>query len=100
MNKKSDLLNDIINNINKSCLKCINFKIKPFIKDKNDVSINFKITKNSARCIINKLNTNSLNIVSINNCNSKDSILLSSVLKSPNRYRRIALYCSDYNSDP
>lgn len=92
----TDLLNNIINNPEKSCFKCLSFKIKPF---KTNGKIEFRVSKEHAKCSLNKLNKNTLIINNINSCNNKDSVLLSSGLKSIKRYKKIALYCDSYNSD-
>lgn len=90
----SDLLNNILNNNEKSCFKCLNFKIYNFDKK----LFNFKVTKARTKCCKNKLNANSI-VIGINHCDNKKNIVLSSSLKSYKRYNKIALYCDSYQAD-
>jgi len=92
-------LDKVLDSKEKSCFKCLNFKIKPIKKSQSgNMIINFTVTKDIPICSENKLNNNSEIIEGVNFSGNSNS--LSSSLKSAKRYAKIALYCDKYYADP
>ena len=92
-------LNGVINNY-KSCFNCINFKIKPlkYNKSNTEINIDFKLTKNTGRCVKSLFNTNihvGASVISKTN----RPVILRDALKSFVRYKTMAETCSGYESD-